>query len=156
MSPTVWIVLLWLGFAGSHMVLSSVRLRPLLVEQLGELLTETQKLSAQPDLSLRTRLGRAASLMTAQVADTLTSTRNRVPLVVEELANQHRKLDIPATVLAMGAASFLGTQRGKLGFPVAERMWLDANDVRDLANFEEQLVRQLSAPCHCSSPCVFC
>jgi len=36
MSPTVWIVLLWLGFAVSHMVLSSVRLRPLLVEQLGE------------------------------------------------------------------------------------------------------------------------
>jgi uncharacterized membrane protein len=36
MSPTVWIVLLWLGFAGSHMLLSSVRLRPLLVERLGE------------------------------------------------------------------------------------------------------------------------
>ena len=36
MSPTAWIVLLWIGFAGSHMLLSSVRLRPLLVEALGE------------------------------------------------------------------------------------------------------------------------
>ena len=36
MSATVWIVLLWLGFAGSHMLLSSVRLRPILVERIGE------------------------------------------------------------------------------------------------------------------------
>lgn len=36
MSPTVWILLLWLGFAGSHMLLSSVRVRPRLVGRLGE------------------------------------------------------------------------------------------------------------------------
>lgn len=36
MSSTAWIVLLWLGFAGSHMALSSVRMRPRLVARLGE------------------------------------------------------------------------------------------------------------------------
>jgi hypothetical protein len=37
----------------------------------------------------------------------------------------------------MGAARFFGTQRGELGFPIAEGVWFDADDVRDLANLEE-------------------
>jgi uncharacterized membrane protein len=36
MSPTAWIVLLWAGFALSHLTLASVRLRPRLVRRLGE------------------------------------------------------------------------------------------------------------------------
>jgi len=36
MSPTVTIVLLWLGFAGSHLTLSSVRVRQALVARIGE------------------------------------------------------------------------------------------------------------------------
>jgi uncharacterized membrane protein len=35
MSPTIMIALLWLGFAGTHMLLSSVRLRSRLVARLG-------------------------------------------------------------------------------------------------------------------------
>jgi uncharacterized membrane protein len=36
MSPTMTIILLWLGFAGTHLTLSSVRVRPRLVARLGE------------------------------------------------------------------------------------------------------------------------
>jgi uncharacterized membrane protein len=35
-SATFWIVLFWIGFAATHMVLSSVRLRPRLVRSMGE------------------------------------------------------------------------------------------------------------------------
>jgi len=36
MSPTLMIVALWLGFAGSHMLMSSLRVRPILVARMGE------------------------------------------------------------------------------------------------------------------------
>jgi len=122
-----------------------------LVAKLGELLTETQELCTQCDLTLCTGLRRTAPLVTTQVADAFASTWNREAVVVKELTNQHRKLDVFAAVLAMRAASFLGTQRGELGLPVAECVWLDADDVRDLADLEEQLIRQLGAPCHGSN-----
>ena len=119
-----------------------------LLSQLGQLLSKTQKLGSQCNLALCPGLWWAAPLMSSQVADTLSSAGDRVALVVEELTNQHGEFDILATVLAMRAASLFGTQCGELGFPVAQRVWLHADDVRDFANLEEQLIRQLGAPCH--------
>ena len=119
-----------------------------IVQELGQLLPKTQKLGAQGNLALRAGLGWAAALMTPQITDAFAGAGNRVAIVVEKLANEHRELDIATAVLPMCAAGFLRAERRELGFPVAERVRLDAHDVRDLANLEEQLVRQLSAPCH--------
>jgi len=111
-----------------------------LLEQLVELLTDSQKLGSQCDLTLRTGLRRTALLMPPELTHSLARAGNRVAFVVQELANEHGKLDVPPAVLAMRAASLLRTQRGKLGFPVAEGMRLDTDDVCDLSDFEEQLV----------------
>ena len=90
-------------------------------------------------------------MMAPQIANALSCTRDGVALVVEELANEHRELDIFTAVLAVRASRLFRTQSGKLRFPVAKSVRLDADDVRDFADFEEELIRQLGAPCHWSA-----
>jgi hypothetical protein len=67
---------------------------------------------------------------------------------VQELPNQHRKLDILTAVLAVGPACLLGAKRRKLGFPIPQCMRFDADDVGNLTDLEEELVRELGAPRH--------
>ena len=71
-----------------------------------------------------------------------------VALFVEHALDQHGELDVFATVLAVSATRLLGTERGELRFPVTERMRLDADDVCDFADFEEELVGKLCAFTH--------
>ena len=89
-----------------------------------------------------------ASLMPPEVANSLSGTGNGVALVVQQLADQHRELHVFATVLAMRAPCFFGSKSCELRLPIAQCMRLDPYDVCDLADLEEQLVRQLRTPCH--------
>jgi hypothetical protein len=79
------------------------------VKQFAKLLAKAKKLGAQRHLALCTGLRRAAPLMAPQVTDAFASARDRVALVMKELANQHGQLDISTAVLAMRAPGFLGT-----------------------------------------------
>jgi hypothetical protein len=116
-----------------------------LVEKLRELLTEAEKLGAQRYLALRTRLGRAAALMAPEVANAFASPRNGVALILEQLTNEHRELDITTAVLAVGPPCLLRPECRELRLPVTKRMWLDADDIRDLSDLEEELIRKLGA-----------
>ena len=107
-----------------------------------------KKLRTQGDLTCGARFRGAAPLKAPELTDTFARARDCEAFVVKKLTNEHRKLDVLSTVLAVGASGLLRPQRRKLGLPVAKRVGLHTDDIRHFSDLEEELVWKLCAPRH--------
>lgn len=112
-----------------------------LLEQPAQLLTHAQERGSELDFAVCALRQLGSSLVLTELAHALLRARDRETLVVQELLDAHRELDVTPPILPMRPPGLHRLEHLELALPVPKHVRLHAHDVRDLANAEEELVR---------------
>src|SRR5271157_4430837 len=64
-------------------------------------------------------------------------------LLVQQVLDAEKQLDVFAPIQPMAGAGLLGRQNRELGFPIAQDVRLDSQELAYLADLEVQLIRDL-------------
>ena len=99
-----------------------------------------------PSKALSSAAGETGVINAARLLllDLLARARDREALAVKQLLDPDHRLDVAAPVDPLAGAVLGGRQGRELGLPVSQHVRLDVRELADLADLEEQLVRNLA------------
>jgi hypothetical protein len=114
-------------------------------EEIRQLITHGQEGGSRIDLTHDRRIWRRRDTIMAALAQPAFSSSDGQAFLMQEPANQRRKLYVTSSVDPVSAARLERPQRGKLALPVTQDMRAYADDLRHFPNLEEQFVWQVAA-----------